>query len=137
MKLSTRVRYAVRIMLDLALSKGSSPIPGKDIAERQQISKSYLDNLMGPLRTAGLVRTVRGVSGGFSLAKPPAQIKVSDIWKAMEGTVCLSDCLEQPDLCNRYEQCITRYIWQEANDTLNDVLESWSLEDMMHKSKLD
>jgi len=88
-------------MLDLALSKGSSPIPGKDIAERQGISQSYLDNLMGPLRAAGLVRTVRGTSGGYILAKPPAEIKLNDIWTAMEGSVCLVYCIHQPDLCPR------------------------------------
>lgn len=130
MKLSTRVRYATRIMLDLALFQGSGPIPSKDIAKRQEISLSYLDNLMGPLRVAGLVRAKRGTTGGFTLAKPPSQIKVSDIWKAMEGPVCIINCIHQPDLCTQYEQCITRHIWQEANEALISVLESWSLEDM-------
>jgi Rrf2 family protein len=124
-------------MLDLALSKGTGPIPGKGIAERQRISQSYLDNLMGPLRVAGLVRTIRGPSGGFTLAKPPDHIKLSDIWKAMEGPVCLIDCIYQPDYCNQYEQCITRHLWQETNDAINAVLESYSLEDLKNKAKSD
>jgi len=123
-------------MLDLAPYRGSSPITGKYIAEREGISLSYLENLMGSLRCAGLVRTARGTGGGFTLAKPPAQIKLSDIWAAMEGPVCLIDCTHQPDVCPRYEQCVFRDIWEEAEQALNTVLESWSLEDMMHKAKL-
>ena len=137
MKLSTRVRYALRIMLDLALFSGSDPIPGKDIAKRQEISLSYLDNLMGPLRVAGLVRAIRGTKGGFILAKPPGQIRVNDIWKAMEGPVCIIDCIPQPDLCHRYDECITRYIWQEINDAIVGVIESWSLEDILYRLKSD
>ena len=135
MKLSTRVRYATRILLDLALSKTRSPIVGKEIAERQGISQSYLDNLMGPLRTAGLVRTIRGAGGGFVLAKTPSQIRVIDIWKAMEGPICLVDCIDQPDSCDRYEQCITRHVWREANEALKTVFESWTLEDMANKAE--
>jgi len=124
-------------MLDLALSKSSSPVPGKDIAERQGISKSYLDNLMGPLRIAGLVRTIRGVGGGFTLAKPPSQIKMSDIWMAMEGSIYITNCIKQPDSCDRYERCITRYVWQEANEALETTFQSWTLEDMANKIESD
>ena len=120
-------------MLDLATYKGSTPTTGKCIAEREGISQSYLENLMGSLRNVGLVRTARGTSGGFALAKPPDQIKLSDIWTAMEGPVCLIDCTRQPEICPRYKQCITRDIWGEAEQALNSVLESWSLADMMHK----
>ena len=137
MKISTRVRYAARIMLDLVLAKTSSPALGKDIAKRQGISQSYLDNIMGPLRVAGLVRTARGVGGGFTLAKPPAQIKVSDIWKAMEGPLCLIDCIDHTGSCHRYDQCITRHIWQQANEALNTVFDSWSLEDIVKKWQLE
>ena len=137
MKISTRVRYAARIMLDLALAKTSGPVLGKDIAKRQGTSQSYLDNIMGPLRVAGLVRTARGVGGGFTLAKPPAQITVSDIWKAMEGPLCLIDCIDQPDSYHRFEQCITRHVWQEANEALTAVFESCSLEDIVKKSQLE
>ena len=124
-------------MLDLAQSKSSGPIPGKDIAERQGISQSYMDNLIGPLNTAGLVRTVRGTAGGLILNKTPAQIKISDIWAAMEGSICLVDCIHQPDSCPRYDQCITRDIWQEAEQALTVVFESWNLEDLKNRSKVD
>ncbi|MFC1977950.1 RrF2 family transcriptional regulator [Chloroflexota bacterium] len=137
MRLSTKIRYATRILLDLAPHKSSIPVTGKYISERAGISQSYLENLMGPLKSAGLVRTARGTGGGFILAKPPAQIKLSDIWEAMEGPLCLIDCTHDPDLCPRYEQCITSDIWKEAEQALNAVFESWSLEDMVHKSKLD
>jgi len=137
MKISTRVRYAVRMMLDLALSTDISPVQGKEISERQGISLSYLDNLMVPLRKHGLIRTVRGPGGGFMLAKPPAQIKMSDIWAVMAGPICLIDCTHQPESCPRYEQCLTRNIWLEAEQALYGVLESWSLEDMKNMSNLD
>ena len=137
MKLSTRVRYATRILLDLATDKGSRPITGKCIAEREGISQSYLANLMSSLRNVGLVRTARGTGGGFILAKSPAQIKLSDIWTAMEGPVSLIDCTQQPDICPRYEKCITRDIWREVEQALNEVFESWSLEDMIRRAKLD
>jgi len=136
MKLSTRVRYAARIMLDLALSGNSKPISGKDIAERQEISQSYLDNIMGPLKAAGLIRTIRGAGGGFILAKPLMQINMNDIWRAMEGPVCLVDCIDQPDSCDRHGRCVTRDVWQEADKALKDVFESWNLEDMVQKVKL-
>jgi len=137
MKISTRVRYATRIMLDLALSNSSSPVLGKAIAERQGISKSYLDNLISPLKAARLVRTVRGVGGGLILNRLPSQIKISDIWAAMEGPIGLIDCIHQIDSCPRYDQCITRNIWEEAEQALDDVLESWNLEDMKNGLKLD
>jgi len=124
-------------MLDLALSNDSSPVLSKAIAARQGISKSYLDNLIFPLKAAGLVRTVRGAGGGLMLYKPPSQIRVSDIWAAMEGPICLIDCIHQTDSCPRYDECITRDIWQEAEKALNDVFESWNLEDLKNKSKID
>lgn len=136
MKLPTRVRYATRIMLDLAISNGSGRVLSRDIAARQGISKSYLDNLTSALKAAGLVNTKRGAGGGLVLNKPLSQIKVSDIWVAMEGPVCLIDCIHQTDSCPRYDRCITREIWQEAEQALNVVFQSWTLEDLKRKSKL-
>jgi len=137
MKLPTRIRYATRIMLDLAVSNGSGSVMSRDIAARQGISKSYLDNLIGPLKAAGLVRTIRGAGGGLILAKPPDQINMSDIWIAMEGPMSLIDCIHKTDSCPRYDQCITRNIWQQSEQALSAVFESWSLEDMRKRSKLD
>ena len=137
MRLSTRVRYAARIMLDLAPYRDSRPITGKVISEREGIPRGYLENLMRPLTAAGLVRAERGTGGGFVLAKPPAQIKLSDIWEAMEGPLCLIDCSRQPDMCLRYHQCVMRNIWEEAGQAFVAVLESWSLEEMMERSRLD
>ena len=137
MKLSTRVRYAARIMLDLAPHKDAGPITGERIAESEGISLSYLENLMGSLRSAGLVRTERGSGGGYVLAKPPDQVKISDIWQAMEGPICLIGCNHKPDICDRYKQCVMRDIWEEAEQAFSTVLESWSLEDMVCKTRLD
>jgi len=124
-------------MLELAPHVDSSPITGKMIAEREGISRSYLENLMGPLTASGLVRTERGPGGGFVLARPPSEIKLSDIWEAMEGPLCLIECNHRPDMCLRYKQCIMRNIWEEAERSFIAVLESWNLEDMMCGSRLD
>ena len=127
MRLSTRVRYASRAMLELALSYSIRPVPGKEIAERQGISESYLENLMGSLKAAGLVRTERGPRGGYLLAKPPDKIKLSHIWSALDGPISLVDCVSQPLLCSRSEDCVTRGIWGEMEQAINAVLELWSL----------
>jgi len=134
MRLSTRVRYASRAMVELALSYSIRPVPGKEIAERQGISESYLENLMASLKAAGLVRTERGPRGGYLLAKPPDKIKLSHIWSALDGPISLVDCVSQPLLCPRSGDCATRAIWGQIEQAINGVIEFWTLEDMVQKS---
>ena len=131
MKLSTKGRYGARFMLDLALHYGEGPIPLKDIAKRQQISEKYLWNLIGPLRTAGLMNSVRGSQGGYVIAKPPAQINLKDIVHAVEGPLCLVDCVGDPSLCERAKICVTWDIWGDISHRLQQTLESITLKDMV------
>ena len=108
MKLTTKVRYAARAMLDVALNSSDGPVPMKDIALRQGIPESYLRQLAIPLRTAGLIRIIRGPRGGLELVKPPIDITISEIAVAMEGRVSLVECVYDPSTCSRSASCPTR-----------------------------
>ena len=113
MKLSTRGRYATRALLDLALHQGEEPVFLKDIARRQQISLKYLDHLITPLIAGGVVRTIRGPKGGVSLARPPEEIRLSEIIKLAEGSIVPVACVDDPAICSRSGICATRDIWIE------------------------
>ena len=129
-KLSTRGRYAVRAMLDLALQSGDGPTLIKDISERQQISCLYLEQLFTRLKAAGLVRSVRGPRGGFMLTKPPREIRFSDIVQAMEGSTAPVECVDNARLCSRADFCVTRPVWSEVKEAMDRVLTATTLEDL-------
>ena len=138
MKLSTRGRYAPRAMLDLALNYGKGPMSLKNIARKQEISERYLEHIMTVLLSAGLVQSTRGSRGGFSLAKLPKEIKLSQIIQAVEGSISLVACVDDPKLCKRVDACVTHDIWKKAKKTMLEVFDSVTLEDMvkMQKKKL-
>jgi Rrf2 family protein len=133
MKLSTKVRYATRAMLDLALHLNEGTIQIKDICERQDVSEQYLKNLLASLRAANLIRSVRGPRGGLTLARPPSQIRVIEIIRAMEGSISLVDCIDAPEICSRADLCVTRDLWTEMGDAMNAVAESTSLQDLVER----
>ena len=135
MKLSTRGRYGTRALLDLALHQDEEPVSLKDIAQRQQISLQYLEHLMTPLVTAGMVRSIRGPKGGVSLAKNPEKIKLSEIIQLLEGSTALVECVDNPNLCPRSELCATRDIWDELKKAMNGVLESTTLQNLVERQK--
>ena len=135
MKLSTKGRYGARAMLDLALHYGEGPVSVKDIAERQEVSERYLVHLMVSLKAAGLVKSMRGARGGFSLAEPPAQIKLSEIIQVLEGSIAPVECVDDPKACSRSERCVTRDIWAEMNRATSEVLESTTLEDLVQRQR--
>lgn len=133
MKLSTKGRYAVRAMLDLALHTGDSPVLIKDISEREGISKLYLKQLLVPLRVAGLIRTARGPNGGFLLARPPSQIKLIEIVHSVEGSTAPVECVDDDTICQRSNLCVTREIWTEIKNAIDNVLESKTLQDLVDR----
>ena len=135
MKLSTRGRYGVRLMLDLALHYGEGPIFLKDIAERQGISGKYLWQLINPLKTTGLVSSTRGAHGGYVLGKAPESISVKEILQILEGSLCLVDCVDDPSFCERSSFCISRDIWREASKNLQQTLENTTLAAMVSRQK--
>ena len=133
MKLSTRGRYATRAMLDLALNYEQEPVVLGEVAGRQQISEQYLEQLISPLKIAGLVRSVRGPNGGFMLAKSPSLISVSDLIQAVEGSTALVDCVADPQTCSRANGCLTREVWLKATEAINDVFDSITLQGLMDR----
>ena len=135
MKLSTRGRYGVRLMFDLALHYGDGPIYLKDIAERQEVSVKYLWQLINPLKTKGLVNSTRGAHGGYVLGKEPGCISLKEILQVLEGPLCLVDCVDSPSLCERSASCVSRDIWEEASQGMQQMLENTTLATMVLKQR--
>jgi Rrf2 family cysteine metabolism transcriptional repressor len=138
MKLSTKGRYGVAAMYDLALHYGQGPISLKSVAQRQLISEHYLEQLMGTLRKAGYVKSVRGAQGGYALTKEPSNISVGDIVKIMEGPIAPVDCLLTDAVdneCVRAGICVTRGVWAKVRDSINEVLDSITLADLCREEK--
>ena len=136
MKLSTKGRYGVRLMIDLALHNGEGPVLLRDIARRQGISEKYLWNLINPLKTVGFVRSIRGAHGGYQLAKEPSEISLKDIMRVLEGSLCLVDCVDDPSSCERSPTCITRDVWCEASRGFLKTLEAMTLETMVDRHRV-
>jgi Rrf2 family cysteine metabolism transcriptional repressor len=132
MRISTRGRYATRALFDLAQHYGEGPVVLANIAERQEISEQYLEHLLSPLKVAGLVKSIRGASGGFILAKPPAEIRIGQIIEAVEGPAGITDCVDDPACCHRSENCPTRGIWAKASAAMANVFDSISLKDLIN-----
>jgi Rrf2 family protein len=135
MKLSTKGRYGTRALLEIALHEENSPIQLKDIAENQQISLPYLEQLVRPLISNGFLRSTTGPKGGVMLAKHPTDIKMIDIIQLYEGSIALVSCIDDPDLCERSSSCVTRDLWSELKDAMGEVLESKTLQDLMNRKK--
>jgi Rrf2 family cysteine metabolism transcriptional repressor len=133
MKLSTRTRYGTRALLELAMHKGKGPVFLKDIARRQEISLHYLEHLVAPLIAGGIIRSVKGPRGGVSLARDPANIKLSEVTRLLEGSMSPVACVENPAACHRSADCATREVWNRLKSAMDGVLESTTLKDLMGK----
>lgn len=130
MKLSTKGRYGVKAMVDLALHYGGEPVSIKNISERQVISEYYLEQLFAVLRKAGLVKSIRGAQGGYVLNRKPSEITVADIMYVLEGPIEISDCLEESK-CSNIDCCATRLLWERIKNSMDSVMQSTTLEDMI------
>jgi Rrf2 family protein len=135
MKISTKIRYGTRAMLELASHYGEGPIELKEIANRENISLKYLEQVIVPLRTAGLVKSVRGSKGGYSLAKPPSEICLNDLIEILEGPLNLIECLNDAKVCQKIPYCVTRDIWKEVSEAIQGIFHSVTLEDMVNRRK--
>lgn len=133
LKLSTKGRYGVRAMIELALGYGGKPLLLKDIADKQKISEGYLEHILPLIKRAGLVNAVRGVNGGYFLAKAPKDIKLSEILEAAEGRLSIVDCVAMADVCERNRECVVRELWQEINDQISAIFSSVTLQDIVDK----
>jgi Rrf2 family cysteine metabolism transcriptional repressor len=133
MKLSTRGRYGTRALLDIALHQPEEPVSLKNIAERQQISLAYLEHLIAPLISGGIIRSTRGIGGGVSLARPPRDIRLSEVMALLEGPMAPVKCVTEPETCNRSASCVTRDVWGELQKAMDGVLESTTLQDLVER----
>ncbi len=134
MKISTKGRYALRMIIDLALHQDDGFVSLKDIAERQEISKKYLEQIVPMLNKSGILRTNRGNKGGYALAKSPEQLSVGDILRATEGSLAPVSCLDDnPNTCPRQESCSTLYIWEGLFKTITDYLDNISINEIVEK----
>lgn len=132
MKVSTKGRYALRLMLDLAVHGNGEHIPIKKIAERQEVSGKYLEQIITILSRAGFVRSVRGAAGGYILAYEPSYYTVGMVLRLTEGDLAPVACLQTPEnYCERSEQCPTLMVWDKLANAINDVVDSITLADLL------
>ena len=135
MRLTTKSRYGLRMVLDLALYADGGPVPLSDIAHRQNISIKYLEKLIRQLRAGGLVNSQRGVYGGHTLAKQPEFITVGDIVRLLENCAALTECAENQDktcgVCNRAGDCLSQWVWIEASKALFERLDKINIAQLM------
>lgn len=132
MKISTKGRYALKLMLDLALYNTGEPIRIKDIARRQEISEKYLEQIISILNKAGYVRSVRGAQGGYLLKRNPKDYTVGDILRLTEGDLAPVSCVGENSMeCGRKMICVTVRIWERINDAINGVVDNITLADLV------
>ena len=136
MKLSTKGKYGLYAMYYLAQHHACGPSPLREVATIG-VSEDYLEQLLGTLRRAGLVNTVRGAQGGYLLAKEPETITVGDIIDATEGPLNISDCLADEGCCHKSGRCKTRRVWEYLSESINQLLQSITLKDMLEQDRFD
>ncbi len=134
MKVSTRGRYGLRAMLELAGSFGRGPVVVMELAERQGLSRKYLHSLLSTLKDAGLVEAIRGPGGGFVLSRSPAEIRLSDVLRAVEGPFALVDCVDNENYCERSDGCVARGVWGELSVAIEEMLKGITLKDLITSS---
>ncbi|MBF9017065.1 MULTISPECIES: Rrf2 family transcriptional regulator [unclassified Oceanispirochaeta] len=130
MKLSTKSRYAVRLMINLAWNYKQGPSQLNEIARKEEISEKYLSQIVINLRAAGLIRSVRGAHGGYLLTQNPALTTLKEIVEVMEGGLDIVDCLTDEDNCGRSGQCLTRNVWNKVSQAIKDTLADINLADL-------
>ena len=132
MKISTKGRYALRLMMDLAENNAGSPISLKDVAKRQDISDKYLEQIISILNKAGYVRSVRGAQGGYMLKLVPQNYTVGMILRQTEGSLAPVACIEDDEIgCDRQQQCVTSIVYKKINDAISGVVDNITLQDLV------
>ena len=131
MRISTKGRYGLRAMFELAQGFGEGPLLMSTIAERQGLSRKHLHALLTTLKTAGLVQSVRGPGGGFVLARAPGQIRLSEVLHALEGPFSLVPCVTDRKSCDRVRRCAARGVWQDLSNAIEEVLDGATLQDLV------
>ena len=137
MKISTKGRYALRLMVDIAQHVDDGPVSLRDAARRQQLSDKYLEQIVTPLTRAGLVRSVRGAGGGYLLTRRPEEYSVGDILRPLEGSLDPVDCsaLNPEEGCQIADSCVTKYVWQRINESTNRTVDEIKLDQLVEESR--
>ena len=134
-KLSTKGKYGVRALFEVARNFGKGPIAIKEIAERQKISLSYLEQILHKLGKAGIIESVRGPHGGYELARRPADLTIGDVVRALEGPIALSHCLEpgESGSCYQADDCVARMVWYKVGEKIEEALDSITFEQLLRQ----
>lgn len=135
MKISTKGRYAIRLMLDLAGNNTGQMVAIRDIARRQNISEKYLEQIIAILKRAGYVRSLRGAQGGYCLSKKPEEYTIGMLLRLTEGPLAVVACLEEEAVCERSQNCVSAKLWTMVNDAVNGVVDHVTLADMIRWEK--
>lgn len=137
MKITTKGRYGLRALIDLAKYSEIEPVSINSIANRQGISERYLEQLMTLLKKAGLIKSIRGAGGGYVLAKAMSDISVGDVLRALEGSLESVECagFNQEDSCEAAGGCVTKYVWKRINESINQTVNEISLKQLVEESK--
>ena len=132
MRISTKGRYALRIMIDLAMNLNQGPIRVKDIAARQDISEKYLEQIIAMFNKAGYVKSIRGAQGGYLLTKDPAEYTVGMILRLAEGSIAPVSCVDgAAEGCDKKDACVSAMLWEKINDAVNEVVDHTTLQDLV------
>ena len=136
-KLSTKGRYGTRLMVNLAhhYNNGDEAVILRNVSAEEDISIRYLEQIIIPLKISRLVKSIRGAGGGYTLARRPSEIKLSEILHALEGSCCLVECVEDPDYCPRIPICATHEVWKEATAILKNYFDRVTLQDLVQISR--
>jgi len=131
MKLSTKCRYGARAVIEIARHHEDGPIKRKDIARYQNISDSYLENILISLKNAGIIDTIRGANGGYMLRNDPSEVNLLQIINALEGSLALVKCAENPSICDKTEKCATRVVWVKLQEAKENILRNVTIQELI------
>ncbi len=132
---SAHARYALRALQYIARYPGKGYVPLSRIAEDEQISRKYLENIFTSLKRGGIVRSVRGPDGGYALARGPTEISLWDVMTAADGNIKTADCVDSPEVCERYDHCDYKDVWEELQNHIEDFLRSRTIENGSDESR--
>jgi Rrf2 family protein len=135
MKVSTKGDYGVRALVELAHHYGQGPVQSAEIAARQEVPEPYLDQLLTTLRRAGFIRSVRGPQGGHALIREPADVKLTEVMTALEGSLAPIACVDDPESCTRSGGCVQREVWERVRDATVEILDSVTIADLASKER--
>ncbi|MCD6532809.1 MAG: Rrf2 family transcriptional regulator [Deltaproteobacteria bacterium] len=133
MKLSTNCRYGIRALLEIARHYGELPVKRKDIAYNQAISLSYLENILLMLKKSNIVDSIRGAHGGYVLTRSPDEINLLDVFRVLEGSLVPVSCLTDSLSCGRFDDCVTRTVWQELKIANEQVLQKTTIQELLNR----